>query len=77
MCCHLELDDDPPLFVPGLRDVLHHTLVLLRSLAHVIVNHGDKITTLNSYLLLNFLTFEKLFNYFLKASSCQTLLPYS
>ena len=70
---HLELDDDPPLLLPHL--VLSPlVLLLLRSgLTDVIVS-SDQLTTLN-YLLLNFLTLEKLFNYFLKASTCQTVLP--
>ena len=64
---HLELDDDPPLLLR------HLVLLLLRSgLTDVIVS-GDQLTTLN-YLLLYFLTLEKLFNYFLKASTCQTVL---
>ena len=69
---HLELDDDPPLLLHNLvLDPL--VLLLLRSgLTDVIVS-GDQLTTLN-YLLLYFLTLEKLFNYFLKASTCQTVL---
>ena len=64
---HLELDDDPPLLLR------HLVLLLLRSgLTDVIVS-SDQLTTLN-YLLLYFLTLEKLFNYFLKASTCQTVL---
>ena len=68
---HLELDDDPPLLLRHL--VVDPLVPLLRSgLIDVIVS-GDQLTTLN-YLLLYFLTLEKLFNYFLKASTCQTVL---
>ena len=70
---HLELDNDPPLL---LRDLVLHLFVLHslpRSLTEVIVS-SDQLTTIN-YLLLTFLAFEELFNYFLKASiTSQTVL---